>query len=197
MATTMTILKAKGATHKPMLSLPFLDWFESYDFSSFNFIEFGSGNSTKYFAEKVKSMISFETNLDFFNSFNSQLPENLTYKFLNNHDLEDGKFNLNIDEKTIVLVDCAANRLSTTKNVFKFGFPNILILDNSELYRNTCKFINEQGYMEIPFWGLRFLESEEACTSVFIKNTFSMIEKNYNYYSVGSVMENGVNTWDL
>ena len=195
-ASIMTIIKAKGLHQsKPMLSLPFLDWFESYDFSAFNLIEFGSGNSTNYFAEKVKNVISFETDLYYFNSLKPNLLNNVDYKFIESDDLTTKQLDIVIDEKTIIFVDCAANRFLTTKNIFKLKLPNIFILDNSERYKNTCKYIYSKGYTEIPFWGIRLEEPEEACTSVFIKNTFNMIEKNYEYFSVGSKVRKNL-PWD-
>jgi len=195
-ASIMTIIKAKGLyENKPMLSLPFLDWFESYDFSKFDLVEFGSGNSTNYFAEKVKNVISFETDIDYYNNLKPKLLNNVDYRFIEKDNLENKTPNIDISQKTIVFVDCAANRFLTTKNIFNMGLPNIFILDNSEALKNTCKMIYEKGYLEIPFWGIRLMETQEACTSVFIKNNFKMVEKNYNYFSVGSfITEN--DPWD-
>jgi len=196
-ASIITILKAKGLyQNKPMLSAPFLDWFDSYDFSDFNLVEFGSGNSTNYFAEKVEDVVSFETDINFYNNFKSGLFENVDYRFIQKYDLENKVPDIEINDKTIVFIDSASNRFLLTKNIFKIKFPNILILDNSHDYKNTCKFIYNQGYSEIPFWGLRFNEVEESCTSVFIKNGFNMIEKNYDYYSVGSIVVQD-NSWDM
>ena len=196
MASIMTIIKAKGLYQKkPMLSLPFLDWFESYDFSAFNLIEFGSGNSTNYFAEKVKKVISFETNLEYFNTIKPSLLDNVDYRFIESNDLKTKELDIVINEKTIIFVDCFTNRLLTTKNILKLGLPNIFILDNSDMYKNTCKYVYSKGYTEIPFWGIRLEETQEACTSVFIKNTFNMIEKNYEYFSVGSKIQKD-ELWD-
>jgi len=196
-ASIMTIIKAKGLYQdKPMLSLPFLDWFESYDFSKFNLIEFGSGNSTNYFAKKVKNVISFETDINYYNNLKPKLLNNVDYRFIEKNNLENKTPNIDINQKTIIFVDCAANRFLTTKNIFNIGLPNILILDNSESYKNTCKMIYEKGYLEIPFWGIRLMEMQESCTSVFIKNTFNMIEKKYDYLSAGSIQAY-YNGWDL
>jgi hypothetical protein len=196
-ASIMTIIKAKGLYQdKPMLSLPFLDWFESYDFSKFDLVEFGSGNSTNYFAEKVKDVISFETDINYYNNLKTKLLNNVDYRFIEKDNLENKTPNIDISQKTIVFVDCAANRFLTTKNIFNVGLPNIFILDNSEAYQNTCKMIYEKGYLEIPFWGIRLMETQEGCTSVFIKNTFNMIEKKYDYLSAGSIQRQN-NSWDL
>ena len=196
-ASIMTILRAKGLhENKPMLSLPFLDWFESYDFSDFNLIEFGSGNSTNYFYEKTKNIVSFETDINYYNNLQTLLSDDIDYRFIQKYDLENKIPDIEIDNKTIVFIDSASNRFLLTKNIFKVGSPNILILDNSNDYKNTCRFIHSQGYSEIPFWGLRFMEIEEACTSVFIKNNFNMIEKNYNYFSLGSTQKTE-NSWDM
>jgi hypothetical protein len=196
-ASIMTILKAKGLyQNKPSLTMPFLDWFESYDFSSFNLIEFGSGNSTNYFYEKTKNIISFETDINYYNNLQPLLSDDIDYRFIQKYDLENKIPDIEINDKTIMFIDSASNRFLLIKNIFKIGSPNILILNNSNDYKNTCKFIYNKGYSEIPFWGLTFMDVQESCTSVFIKNNFNMIEKNNNYMSSGSFI-NQENTWDI
>ena len=63
MASILNILDLKGmqdSDHMPLLSVPFLDWLNAYDFSDYTLIEFGSGHSTNYFATRFKNVISFE-----------------------------------------------------------------------------------------------------------------------------------------
>jgi hypothetical protein len=163
----------------PMLTISAIDFLESYDFSQHSLIEFGSGQSTIYFSKKFLNVVSFENNKDFFNKLKKKLKNNVTYNFISNSDLLKNNYKVNIDDKTIVLVDCSANRNIVIHNIFKNNMPNILILDNSEFYPNSCKYIVSNGYMEIPFWGLRPTEVYNSCTSVFIKNNFVLPEKKY------------------
>jgi hypothetical protein len=175
----------------PMVSLPFLDWFDSYDFSEFNMLELGAGGSTHYFSKKTKTYVSLETNVDYYENLTPVYNNtNVTLKFVSEEDLNAGNYSIAINEKTIVFIDSDGNRLKQTKNLMAKGKPNIIIVDNSEWFPNQCQYIYNQGYTEIPFWGIRFEEYFDKCTSVFIKNGFSFPEKNYAFFCPGSQIVN-------
>jgi hypothetical protein len=174
---------------KPLLSFPFIDWLESYDFSQYKIIEFGSGKSTHYFDTIFQKVVSFETDKEFYNNLKDELAENIEYNFIENKDLESGNYEIPIDEKTFVLIDNGCNRYYTAKNLLSKNKPNIIILDNSEWYSNTCKVIIENGYSEIPFWGIRYEEFNDKCTSLFIKNGYNLPSKNYNFFTVNAIKD--------
>jgi hypothetical protein len=180
----------------PMLTISAIDFLESYDFSQYSIIEFGSGQSTVYFSKNFSNVVSFENNEDFFDKLKNKLNNNVTYNFISNDDLLKNNYKININDKTIILVDCSANRNIVIHNIFKNGMPNIVILDNSEFYPNSCKYIVSNGYMEIPFWGLRPSEVYNSCTSVFIKNNFVLPEKKYPV-EPGYSEKITDNKWDL
>jgi len=180
----------------PMLTISAIDFLDSYDFSKNSIIEFGSGQSTIYFSKKFLNVVSFENNKDFFDTLKNKLKDNVTYNFISDDDLLKNNYKVNIDDKTIVLVDCAANRNIVIHNILKNNKPNIVILDNSEFFPNSCKYIVSNGYMEIPFWGLRPTEVYNSCTSIFIKNGFVLQEKKYPV-EIGYSEEIINNEWDL
>jgi hypothetical protein len=180
----------------PMLTISAIDFLESYDFSQYSLIEFGSGQSTIYFSKKFLNVVSFENDKIFFDKLKNKLKNNVIYNFISNNDLLTNNYKININDKTIILVDCSANRNIVIHNIFKNNMPNIIILDNSEFYPNSCKYIVSNGYMEIPFWGLRPTEVYNSCTSVFIKNNFVLPEKKYPV-EIGYSERMIDNKWDL
>jgi hypothetical protein len=173
----------------PMVSLPFLDWFNSYEFSDWEMIELGAGNSTIYFSSKTKSYTSIEHDIAYYTDIMSKV-KNVNMQLVTLEDIENGNYNITIGEKTIIFIDSHGNRLKTTKSLISKGKPNIIFVDNSEWFPNQCEFLYESGYIEIPFWGIRFEEHQDKCTSVFIKDGFKLPKKNYNYFSPGSLPAN-------
>jgi len=163
----------------PLLTYSFMDFIESHDTSDFSLIEFGSGNSTLYFEKKFKNLISFETNKEWYEKIKRQLIKT-KYQLIESVDLEDGKFEININpEKTFVLIDAACNRYKITDCLLKKIKPNFIILDNSEWYRNTAKLIIKESYFEVPFWGYKNTEHWESCTSLFINlNNILLLDNN-------------------
>jgi hypothetical protein len=176
----------------PMVSLPFLDWFNSYEFSDWDMIELGAGNSTIYFSSKTKSYTSIENDIVYYTDTMSKV-KNVNMQLVTLEDIENGNYNIIIGEKTIVFIDSNGNRLKTTKSLISKGKPNIIFVDNSEWFPNQCEFLYESGYIEIPFWGIRFEEHQDKCTSVFIKDGFKLPKKNYKYFNPGSLPSNKEN----
>lgn len=188
MASILNSMNLKGMWSNdpyPMVSLPFLDWFNSYDFSDWDMIEFGAGDSTIYFSSKTKNYTSIEHDITYYNIIMSKV-KNVNMQLVTLEDIENGNYDVAIGEKTIVFIDSNGNRLKTTKSLISKGKPNIIFVDNSEWYPNQCEFLYESGYIEIPFWGIRFEEHQDKCTSVFIKNGFKLPKKNYKYFNPGS-----------
>lgn len=159
----------KNSQPFPLLTYPFIDFIESHDVSNFNLIEFGSGNSTLYFENVFKKVISFETNSEWYDKVKIKV-KNTEYHLTDPVDLEEGNYEINLENEIFfVLVDAACNRYKITKNLFKKIKPNYIILDNAEWYRNTAKLIVSNGYFEVPFWGYKNTEHWESCTSLFIR----------------------------
>lgn len=178
--------KGIDSTNIPMLSIPFLDWLNSYDWLEYKYIEFGSGQSTNYMSERFKEVDSVETNFEYYKDIFLKKNKNVNVFYISAKDVDFGKYDILIDSKTVVMIDSDTNRFLTTKNLLLKSEPAIIILDNSEWYPNTCKLLHDKNYIEIPFWGIRPEDPDEKCTSLFIKNGFKLPEKNYNYFSNGS-----------
>ena len=167
----------------PMLSIPFFDWFNSYNFQDYRLIEFGSGKSTNYFADRTKEVYSFETDEVYFRNISLQIKKNVTMTFKTANDLENGNFNLDISDKTIVFIDSDCNRFMLTKKILEKALPDIIIFDNSDWFINSSKEIISKDYNEFIFWGVRPESFMDKATSVFIKRTAKTLQRNYGYIS--------------
>jgi hypothetical protein len=185
----------KNSLPFPLLTYPFMDFFESHDISDFLLIEFGSGNSTLYFEKKFKKVISFETNTDWHQKIKLEL-KNTEYHLIEPLDLEEGNYEINLkNEKIFALIDAACNRYKITKNLLKKVKPNYIILDNAEWYRNTANLIVSEGYFEVPFWGYKNTEHWESCTTFFIRLKDIELLQNNNIMPP-PLSRKFISTWD-
>ncbi len=160
----------KSKTMFPNLTYPFISWVNSHEFSSWDLIEFGSGDSTLYFASCFKQVYSFETSKKYYDIIRSNNIKNVNIELVSTNKLEQLEVNFEVSDNTIAIVDSACNRFKLIKNLILNKPINIIVLDNSDNYKNTCSLLNSYDYKEIPFWGLKQGEHFESCTSVFIRD---------------------------
>lgn len=173
----------KGSSSKdnkpqPTLTFPCIDWLESCDFSNWNMVEIGSGNSTLYFAERFKQVYSFETDRTWYMKMKKFMPGNVCYKMFDKNNADT----IEIDwlDRSLVLIDCNSNRFIVSQYFIGKKF-NLYILDNTESFPNTVELFLSNGYTEIPFFGPKHIGVYESCTSLFIKDLKHIPPKNKGY----------------
>jgi glycosyltransferase involved in cell wall biosynthesis len=136
--------------------------------------EFGSGNSTLWWANKVKQVISIESDQGWFNQINKKMPTNVQL-FLETDRQKYADFILQYPEQyfDIVIVD-GINRNSCLENsLSKLKDSGLLIFDNTDKYNynSSLKLLLSEGYKRIDFYGLIPSYTYKNCTSLFFKST--------------------------
>lgn len=147
---------------------------------SFSVFEFGSGNSTLYFASRVKRIVSVEYDAEFYKLINQKLEnlDNVSYIFAN---LGVNYFQQILNHKNefdIIIIDgrerieCAKNCISALKE------DGLIIWDNSDRkeYNEGYLFLEGNGFKRIDFRGHGPISSSEWETSIFYrdKNCFDI-----------------------
>lgn len=162
---------------QPLLTFSFMDWLQSHDFSEYQLIEFGSGNSTLYFSKLFQEVCSYENNIEWFHKLKDMLPNNVKYELVNDWNTLPACI---VKEKNVLLVDVAGNRYKIVKNLIDVNYNGLLILDNSDTFPNTVKLLLENGYKEITFYGSKLTQPYDSCTSIFFKNMEILPRRNFN-----------------
>ena len=158
----------------PWVTYSFIDFIENRLKSNMIIFEYGSGNSTLYYGNKVKEVHTVEHDLEWFNKLVNVLPINIK---IAHKQLEYGgdyaKFSLNSGIKyDIVIVDgrdrvnCIINSINAVKN------NGVIILDDSEriAYSKGIKELYNCGYKSLDFWGISpGFTSYNKCTSIYYK----------------------------
>tara|TARA_B100000287_G_scaffold307995_1_gene291145 strand:+ start:979 stop:1989 length:1011 start_codon:yes stop_codon:yes gene_type:complete len=160
----------------PLLTTSFLYWFETKNWRSMKLLEFGSGGSTLYFSKFFKSLTSFETNKDWYEEISSKAPKNVkVIKVKSIIDSLNKNTIKNINNFDAILIDAGENRAKITRWLVDNNFEGIIFFDNSDHYRNSTSLLIGNGFIEIPFFGLKPIEDCVSCTSILIKP--SMLKK--------------------
>lgn len=155
-----------------------------YTYSSISFLEgrieknmsvfeYGSGNSTIWWAKRVENIISCENDAQWFAKMNPLIQENVEYIHVDslatdNYEKEIQKHDKKFD---VVIIDgrnrvnCAKNSLDSLKN------DGVIIWDNSdrEKYQEGYKFLLENGFRRLDFTGIGPINAYAWCTSIFYR----------------------------
>ena len=159
----------------PWLTYPAIHYLESNRkaLKSTNVYEFGSGNSTLWWAKKAKAVTSVEYFNKWFKKLGPSLPKNVSYVFAENNDTHDFA-NAILQEKNnfdIIIVDgrdrvqCALNAAQKlTKN-------GVIIWDNSERerYQTGVKKLHKLGFKQLEFFGPVPIDNKLEITSIFYR----------------------------
>ena len=158
----------------PWFTYSFIDFLESRLNKEQSIFEFGSGNSTRYFAEKVKNISSLEHDKAWYESGLKNKPQNAELIFC---DLDtDGNYcrgAIHTKQKFDIIIIDGRDRVNCCIQSMQALKENgVLILDDSERDRYDYARITlvNQGFKELSFSGISpgFFYRKE--TSVFYRN---------------------------
>lgn len=158
----------------PWFTYPAIDFLDERIKNNLDVLEFGSGNSTLWFAKRAKSVLSIESNQIWFDKIKSLVPSN-SRLLLNCVDNENHYHRIinKIDDKfDIVLVDAIdrVNCMISSVKLLRSG--GIIILDNSDrsLYNDGMNFLIKNNFKKIDFWGMAPIVLSKSCTTIFYKS---------------------------
>ncbi len=142
----------------PWFSYPFIDFLTPRLTKDLVLFEFGSGNSTLFFAERVNTVISVEHNKEWYQIVNSTKPSNVKLVQTESDSVYDylEYFN-NLKEKVdLIIVDGLHRNECLINSVNKLSENGVIILDDSERteYQNGIDFIHSKGFKSLEFWGI-------------------------------------------
>lgn len=158
----------------PWFSYPFIDFLTPRLTNDLVLFEFGSGNSTLFFAERVNTVISVEHNKEWYQIVNSTKPSNVKLVQTESDSTFDylKYFNNLIEKVDIIIVDGLHRNECLINSVNKLSENGVIILDDSERseYQNGIDFIINNGFKSLEFWGIAPTILFKKCTTVFYKS---------------------------
>ncbi len=165
----------------PLYTYPAIEYLSSFDFTNKKIFEFGSGQSTLYWLGKGADVVSVENNLRWVEKLKPDLAGlNHQYIFAQKADdyinsiLKFPDFHFDL-----IIIDGVPSRYLCAKNVVaKIKKDGLVILDNSDWYPNTAKFLKESlDFIQVDFYGFRPSRPDAAVTSLFFSREFNFKNK--------------------
>lgn len=159
----------------PWLTLPFNAFIRERLKKDMTVFEFGSGNSTLFYAKIVELVVAVENDRSWFDTVKSSMPSNVTviYEELNNKNDRYSKAAILTEKKYDMIVVDGRERVKCIFNSLEcLTERGVLILDNSdrESYSEGIKFMLEKGFKRLDFWGIAPSFAHQTCTTLFYRS---------------------------
>ncbi len=158
----------------PWVTYSFIDFISDRIQKDHTVFEFGSGNSTLYYAKRAKKVVSVEHDEDWFTKITSSKAANSEMIFC---ELEKGgkysKMPASMDEKfDIIIVDGRDRVNCCIESLSALSDRGVVVLDDSQVekYAEAIKFFKNNGFKELSFSGISPGLFYRKSTSVFYKD---------------------------
>lgn len=157
----------------PWVTYSFIDFIRPRLHKNLSIFEYGSGNSTLFYAKLVGRVVSVEHDEEWFNKIVKEKAPNAEMIFTK---LEKGgeysqKAALLGEKFDVIFVD-GRDRVNCCKNsIAALSDSGVLVLDDSEreFYQEARTFLTEKGFKEISFSGISPGMFYDKATSIFYK----------------------------
>ena len=159
----------------PWYTYPFIEFINQRINSSMRIFEYGSGNSTLWWSDRVASLVACEHDEDWFKTISKKIPATVNYRHIR---LQYGGEYCKLissftSEFDCVIIDgrdrvnCAMNAIGALKE------NGIIIWDNSDRksYEEGYSFLLNNEFKRIDFWGIGPINTYSWCTSIFYRET--------------------------
>lgn len=159
----------------PWYTYPAIEFLREFDFSSMRVFEFGTGNSTFWWAERANSVEAVEHNREWYEKWKSRYPGNVKVHF---HSNKNNYTTALTGQYDIIVIDgdwrdlCAETALNHISN------DGIIILDDAQRvqhfdeYKTALKLLrNDPRFLQIDFYGFTPIATHTKITTLFIART--------------------------
>ena len=159
----------------PLMSYSLIEYLMGIDFSAFDILEIGGGNSTLFWASRGKRLLTLEHDPAWLQRMASEPRDNVEVLAIKQSEYSSRLAALS-RTFDMIIIDCAANRYAcAVASRGKLNAGGMVILDNSDWYPNAAEELRDQGLIQIDFPDFRPDHWYRCNTSIFLHAEFRPI----------------------
>jgi len=151
----------------PWYTYPFIDYISDVDVSKWKIIEFGSGQSTLFWAPRVASILAYESSTDWLEKMRKSSPPNVELRLFEGEPTLQELAGLDF-VPDLVVVDGPKRGACAEKSIEAFGLRPIYILENSDWFPKAAAAMRKAGLVEIRFKGFGPINGYAWATSLLV-----------------------------
>ena len=156
----------------PWISYPAIDFLEQKMSGDWSVLEWGCGQSTLWWAARVRRVVSIEHNAEWQQQTAARAPANARVHWVPNADEYTDAAAAGDELFDVTLIDGEDRNRCARTAVRRTRPTGLIVVDNSDRssVREGLTFLMEEGWQRIDFFGLLPSFAYRICTSVFFKD---------------------------
>jgi hypothetical protein len=153
----------------PWYSYPAIEYIKQLDFSEKTVFEFGSGNSSRFWANRCRSLVAVEDDETWYDKIRTQLPTNVDYRYIEDRDEYINSISGSSDPYDVVIIDGSYRLACVTPALAKLRDDGFVILDNSDWNEKASQLLRESDLIEVDMSGFGPINHYTTTTSFYFK----------------------------
>lgn len=179
----------------PWYSYPAIEFLSQFDFSEKQIFEFGSGNSTIWWGNRGKSVVSVEHNPDWYQKMINAVPANVMLYLESDKCQYLSRLNQQFD---IIIIDAIWRDECVRQSLKHIADSGMIIIDDAQRVHNYPEYQQalqqlqtDSRFIEIDFTGFTPIANFTKITSVFIsrKNNFKRKNLKTPDFGIGNLRD--------
>ncbi len=161
----------KGAP-LPWYTYPAIEYLSQLDLRDKTVFEFGSGNSSLFWAARAKQVVSIENDPAWHTEVSKRKPANLDLRLVQNKEDYMGSLRGEPTSFDIVVVDGSHRAACAAEAVLRLKPGGIIVLDNSDWFQKASAALRQSGLIQVDMKGFGPINGYAWCTTLFFHREF-------------------------
>lgn len=151
----------------PWYTYPFVDFLADLETNDWKVLEFGSGQSTLYWATRTAAVLSYENNIEWLENMREKSPSNVEIRLFEGEQTLEELPSLDF-QPDLIVVDGWKRGACTRRSIEQFGLKPLYILENSDWFPEAAAAMRQAGFVEIRFKGFGPINGYAWATSLMV-----------------------------
>lgn len=151
----------------PWYTYPAIEYIKQIDFSQKLVFEYGSGNSSAFWAKRCKNLVAVEDDEQWYNKVKTQLPANADYRFAANQQEYTHAIHHYNHTFDVIIIDGSHRYECAVEALKKLAPGGIIILDNADWKQKTAALLRGANLIEVDMAGFGPINDYTWTTSFF------------------------------
>lgn len=171
-AARLECVDARGAP-LPWYTYPAIEYLAQFDFSDRALFEFGSGNSTLFWAGRCRSVVSVEDDAAWHARVSRAAPANATCLLEPARDRYIGALAATGRDFDVIVVDGSHRKACAAAAIGRLRPGGFIVLDNADWFPHSAALLRGAGLIQVDMHGFGPINAYSWTTSLFLDRAFA------------------------